>query len=52
MANTIIKVMYWAVDIYSLLIGTVMTWNETLVNKYPKTMGFITGVGIGAVLLK
>ena len=52
MVNAICKVMYWVVNAYSLLVGTAMTWNELIVNKYPKTTGFITGVVIGSIILK
>ena len=52
MVNAICKVMYGAVNAYSLLVGTAMTWNEEIVNKYPKTAGLITGVVIGSIILK
>ena len=52
MINAICKVMYGAVNAYSLLVGTAMTWNEEIVNKYPKTAGLITGVVIGIIFLK
>lgn len=52
MTNVICKVMYAVVNLYSLLVGTAMTWNELIVDKYPKTTGFITGVIIGIIFLK
>ena len=52
MANVICKAMYTVVNAYSLIVGTAMTWNELLVDKYPKTTGFITGVVIGRIILK
>ena len=52
MINAICKVMYWVVNAYSLLVGTAMTWNELIVDKYPKTAGFVTGVVIGSIILK
>lgn len=52
MTNVICKMMYGAVNAYSLLVGTAMTWNELIVDKYPKTAGLITGVIIGIIFLK
>lgn len=52
MANVICKAMYTVVNAYSLIVGTAMTWNEEIVNKYPKTAGLITGVIIGSIILK
>ena len=52
MANAICKAMYAAVNAYSLLVGTAMTWNELIVDKNPKTAGFVTGVVIGSIILK
>ncbi len=52
MTNVLVKAMYKVVDGYALVVGTFMTWNEILVDKYPKTMGFFTGVIIGIIFLK
>ena len=46
MANVIVKAMYGIVNVYSLLVGTVMTWTETAVEKNPYISGVITGVVI------
>ena len=46
MANVIVKAMYGIVNVYSLLVGTVMTWAETAVEKNPYISGVITGVVI------
>ena len=46
MANVIVKVMYGIVNVYSLLVGTAMTWAETAVEKNPYISGVITGVVI------
>jgi len=46
MANLIIKAMYGIVNVYSLLVGTVMTWAETAVEKNPYISGVVTGVVI------
>ena len=46
MANLIVKAMYGIVNVYSLLVGTVMTWAETAVEKNPYISGVITGVVI------
>lgn len=52
MTNVICKMMYAVVNAYSLIVGTAMTWNEEIVNQYPKTAGLITGVIIGSIILK
>lgn len=46
MANVIVKAMYVIVNVYSLLVGTVMTWAETAVEKNPYISGVVTGVVI------
>ena len=46
MANVIVKAMYGIVNVYSLLVGTAMTWLETAVEKNPYISGVITGVVI------
>ena len=46
MANVIVKAMYGIVNMYSLLVGTAMTWLETAVEKNPYISGVITGVVI------
>ena len=46
MANGIVKAMYGIVNVYSLLVGTVMTWAETAVEKNPYISGVVTGVVI------
>ena len=46
MANVIVKAMYGIVNMYSLLVGTAMTWLETAVEKNPYISGIVTGVVI------
>ena len=46
MTNAIIKAMYAVVNLYSLLVGTAMTWAETAVEKNPYISGVVTGVVI------
>ena len=52
MANVIIKAMYGIVNVYSLLVGTVMTWAETAVEKNPYISGIVTGVVIWELFIK
>ena len=46
MANVIVRTMYGIVNVYSLLVGTAMTWAETAVEKNPYISGVVTGVVI------
>lgn len=52
MANVIVKAMYGIVNMYSLLVGTAMTWLETAVEKNPYISGVITGVVIWELFIK
>lgn len=52
MANVIVKVMYGIVNVYSLFVGTVMTWAETAVEKNPYISGIVTGVVIWELFIK
>lgn len=35
MTNAIVKTMYAVVNVYCLIVGTAMTWAETLMNEKP-----------------
>lgn len=52
MANAICKAMYAVVNLYSLLVGTAMTWAETAVEKNPYISGIVTGVVIWELFIK
>ena len=52
MTKVIIRAMYGIVNMYSLLVGTAMTWAETAVEKNPYISGVITGVVIWELFIK